>query len=96
MYRCNVSILHLTTLPFFNINIIEQHLFVLIGDNELLRFLLSRGAEVDSQSDAGTPLLWAAGHVQQEAVKILLEHHADVSMHTKLIYKSISVIVSLN
>lgn len=48
-----------------------------IGDIELLKFLLSRGANVDSQSDAGTPLLWAAGHVQQDAVKVLLEHHAD-------------------
>jgi len=36
---------------------------------------------VESESDAGTPLIWAAGHGQQEAVKVLLEHHANVSWH---------------
>lgn len=44
-----------------------------------MRFLLSKGVDIDSQSDAGTPLIWAAGHAQQDAVKVLLEHHADVS-----------------
>lgn len=44
----------------------------------MLTYLLSKGAEVDSESDAGTPLIWAAGHGQQEAVKVLLEHHANV------------------
>ena len=36
---------------------------------------------MESESDAGTPLIWAAGHGQQEAVKVLLEHHANVSWH---------------
>ncbi|KAK9292321.1 hypothetical protein L1049_020287 [Liquidambar formosana] len=53
-----------------------------IGDIELLRFLLSKGVDVDSQSDAGTPLIWAAGHGQQDAVKVLLEHHADPNAET--------------
>lgn len=53
-----------------------------IGDIELLKFLLSRGADVDSQSDSGSPLLWAAGHAQQDAVKALLEHHADPNAET--------------
>jgi ankyrin repeat protein len=48
------------------------------GNNELMEYLLSKGAEVDSQSDAGTPLIWAAGHGQQDALKVLLEHHANV------------------
>jgi ankyrin repeat protein len=48
------------------------------GNNELTGYLLSKGAEVDSQSDAGTPLIWAAGHGQQDALKVLLEHHANV------------------
>lgn len=48
------------------------------GNIELLKELLSRDVEVDSQSDAGTPLIWAAGHGQQDAVKVLLEHHANV------------------
>ena len=54
---------------------------ILTGDIELLRSLLSKGVDVDSQSDAGTPLIWAAGHGQQDAVKVLLEHHANVSLH---------------
>ncbi|CAK9144210.1 unnamed protein product, partial [Ilex paraguariensis] len=48
-----------------------------IGDIELLRFLLSHDVDVNSQSDAGTALIWAAGHGQQDAVKVLLEHHAN-------------------
>lgn len=48
------------------------------GNVELISFLLSRGVDVDSQSDAGTPLIWAAGHGQQEAVKLLLENNANV------------------
>ncbi|KGN60793.1 ankyrin-1 [Cucumis sativus] len=53
-----------------------------IGNIELLNFLLSRGPDVNSQSDAGTPLIWAAGHAQQEAVKLLLEHHANPNAET--------------
>ncbi|XP_041017619.1 26S proteasome non-ATPase regulatory subunit 10 isoform X2 [Juglans microcarpa x Juglans regia] len=48
-----------------------------IGEIELLRILLSKGVDVNSQSDAGTPLIWAAGHGQKDAVKVLLEHHAN-------------------
>ncbi|CAK9172312.1 unnamed protein product [Ilex paraguariensis] len=50
------------------------------GDIELLRFLLSHDVDVNSQSDAGTALIWAAGHGQQDAVKVLLEHHANVPL----------------
>lgn len=53
-----------------------------IGDIEMLRFLLCKGVDVDSQSDAGTPLIWAAGHGQEDAVKLLLEHHANVNAET--------------
>ncbi|XP_059649307.1 uncharacterized protein LOC132295173 isoform X1 [Cornus florida] len=42
----------------------------------------SKGVNVDSQSDAGTPLIWAAGHDQPDAVKLLLEHHADPNVET--------------
>lgn len=40
---------------------------------------------MESQSDAGTPLIWAAGHGQQEAVKVLLEQHANVSRHCTIL-----------
>ncbi|XP_027107369.2 palmitoyltransferase AKR1-like isoform X1 [Coffea arabica] len=54
-----------------------------IGDTELLKFLISRGVDVDLQSDAGTPLIWAAGHGQQDAVRILLEHRANPNIGTE-------------
>ena len=42
--------------------------------------MLSRGAHVDPFStDHGTPLHVAAKHKQDRAMKILLDHHADVS-----------------
>lgn len=53
---------------------------MLAGDIELLRYLISKGVDVNLQSDSGTPLIWAAGHAQPDAVKILLEHKADVSL----------------
>ncbi|PON73436.1 N-terminal acetyltransferase A, auxiliary subunit [Trema orientale] len=53
-----------------------------IGDIELLRHLISKGVDVNSQSDAGTPLIWAAGHGQEEALKALLEHHANPNAET--------------
>ncbi|KAM7473458.1 hypothetical protein LguiB_020701 [Lonicera macranthoides] len=53
-----------------------------IGDIELMRFLLSRDVEVNSQSDSGSPLIWAAGHAQPDAVKVLLENHADPNAET--------------
>ncbi|KAI3723122.1 hypothetical protein L2E82_34484 [Cichorium intybus] len=53
-----------------------------IGNIELMEVLLSSGVEVDSQSDAGTPLVWAAGHGQQDALKLLLKHKADPNIET--------------
>jgi ankyrin repeat protein len=48
------------------------------GDIELMKLLLSKGVNVESESDAGTPLVWVAGHAQQDAVKLLLQHSAKV------------------
>lgn len=61
-------------------------IFLLAGDTELLKLLVSRGLDVNLQSDAGTPLIWAAGHGQQDAVRILLEHHANVSVICFLLF----------
>jgi ankyrin repeat protein len=47
---------------------------------EIMELLISKGINVESQSDAGTPLIWAAGHGQPESVKLLLKHNADVSL----------------
>lgn len=47
-----------------------------IGNTELMKLLLAKGVDVESESDAGTPLVWAAGHGQQDAVKLLLQHNA--------------------
>lgn len=55
------------------------------GNIELIEYFLSKGVEVDLQSDAGTPLIWAAGHGEQDALKVLLEHHADVNFFSSLV-----------
>ncbi|KAG2316182.1 hypothetical protein Bca52824_019304 [Brassica carinata] len=53
------------------------------GEIELLKELLSRGVPVDSQSESGTPLIWAAGHDQKDAVQVLLEHNANPNAETE-------------
>ncbi|XP_062179888.1 uncharacterized protein LOC133884474 [Phragmites australis] len=53
-----------------------------IGNIELMKLLLSKGVDVESESDAGTPLVWAAGHGQQDAVKLLLQHNAKPNTET--------------
>nr|XP_043632115.1 putative ankyrin repeat protein RF_0381 [Erigeron canadensis] len=53
-----------------------------IGHIELMELLISSGVDVNSQSESGTPLIWAAGHGQQDAVKLLLEHKADPNIET--------------
>ncbi|CAN4108578.1 unnamed protein product [Withania somnifera] len=53
------------------------------GHIELVKLLLSKGVDVDIQSDAGTPLVWAAGLGQEDAVKVLVEHHANLYAQTE-------------
>lgn len=66
----------------FDINSMSHFgLCLFTGNIELLRCLISKGVDINSQSDAGSPLIWAAGHDQPDAVKVLLEHHANVSHH---------------
>ncbi|KAG5626379.1 hypothetical protein H5410_011597 [Solanum commersonii] len=54
------------------------------GHIELVKLLLSKGVDVDLQSDAGTPLMWAAGLGQEDAVKVLLEHHANAGANVNV------------
>ena len=49
------------------------------GHFEAVRLLLSKGVDVDPINYIGTPLHLAASKDQDQAVKILLEHGADVS-----------------
>ena len=44
-----------------------------------VRMLLSKGVDVDAISSCGTPLHMAASRDQDQTLKILLEHCADVS-----------------
>lgn len=52
------------------------------GSVELINLLLSKGVPVDAPSDAGPPLIWAAGNDRPTAVKTLLEHGADPNAET--------------
>ncbi|EMS64799.1 Heat shock protein STI [Triticum urartu] len=47
------------------------------GQSEIVKFLLSKGADVDAMSDLGTPLLLAALKGHPSTLKILLQHGAD-------------------
>ncbi|KAM7469129.1 hypothetical protein LguiA_007312 [Lonicera macranthoides] len=67
---------------FWDMSSLQETSSFLAGDIELMRFLLSRDVEVNSQSDSGSPLIWAAGHAQPDAVKVLLENHADPNAET--------------
>ncbi|KAL0807610.1 hypothetical protein Bca101_100102 [Brassica carinata] len=42
---------------------------------------VAKGVPVDSQNDSGTPWIWAAGHDQNDAEPVLLEHNADSGKH---------------
>lgn len=48
------------------------------GHSEIVKFLLSRGADIDALSFSGTPLSLAALRGHASTVKILLQHNADV------------------
>ncbi|XP_078435400.1 ankyrin repeat family protein [Wolffia australiana] len=52
------------------------------GNIELLNLFLAKGVNVNSHCDSGTPLIWAAGHDQVEAVKVLLNHQANPNART--------------
>ncbi|KAK9062275.1 hypothetical protein SSX86_019461 [Deinandra increscens subsp. villosa] len=52
------------------------------GHIELMELLISCGVDVNSQSESGTPLIWAAGHGQQDALNLLLKYNADPNIET--------------
>lgn len=47
------------------------------GSLELIKALVAKGVDVDSPSDAGSPLIWAVGHDHPKAVKLLLDSGAN-------------------
>lgn len=49
-----------------------------LGNCEIVKTLISKGANVDICCDSGTPLHMAAFFKQDGAMKILLDHNADV------------------
>lgn len=51
----------------------------------MVKVLLSKGADVNCYSDSGTPLHIAAVFGLDGAMKILLDHHADVSLTIYLV-----------
>ncbi|KAJ7520293.1 hypothetical protein O6H91_20G077100 [Diphasiastrum complanatum] len=51
-----------------------------IGSVDLIEILLNQGVDVDALSYAGSPLIWAVGHDKLNAVKALLDHHANPNL----------------
>ncbi|TVU49273.1 hypothetical protein EJB05_00577 [Eragrostis curvula] len=54
----------------------------LLGHDEAVRLLLSKGVDVDPLNYKGTPLHLAANKDQEQVVKVLLEHGANVPQHS--------------
>ncbi|KAL0371225.1 UNVERIFIED_CONTAM: Ankyrin repeat domain-containing protein 53 [Sesamum angustifolium] len=55
------------------------------GDKKLMQLLISQGAEVEAESDHGTPLQRAASHGEKEAVQILLDHKSNPNFASPLL-----------
>jgi ankyrin repeat protein len=54
--------------------------FSILGNDGLVRLLLSNGASVNASSSEGTPLHMAASHGKSAIVQVLLQNNADVSI----------------
>lgn len=71
-------------------------LISLAGSSKVTEFLLSRGIPVDIDYGRGTALYHAAINEQDKTVKILLDHHANVSLFSfpELIWIDIAIAFS--
>ncbi|UOK42457.1 MULTISPECIES: ankyrin repeat domain-containing protein [Flavobacterium] len=80
-----------------DINSVNNHGYSLLvlatyrGNNEVARFLIENGADINGTSNYGSPLMSAVVKGNLEIVKVLLEHKvdtniADQSGNTALIY----------
>ncbi|CAM0948579.1 unnamed protein product [Alopecurus aequalis] len=65
-----------------NVNLL--HSAAVRGHSEIVKFLLSRGVDVDAVSVTGTPLSLAAFKGHASTIKILLQHNADPNKGTGL------------
>ena len=59
--------------------------FLFSGQSEIVKYLLSRGVDVNALSVIGTPLALAGHKGHATIVKILLQHNADVMFKSSLI-----------
>ena len=66
-------------LVVFNLKILLSFCVPVPGHYEAVRLLLFKGVPVDPLNHRGTPLIVAAAMGQDQVVKILLDHGADVS-----------------
>jgi ankyrin repeat protein len=57
-------------------------LCICLGLCEIVEALLSKGANIDALTLGGTALHCACNNGRDGVVKILLDHHADVSVST--------------
>jgi ankyrin repeat protein len=67
--------------------LLKFHFF--LGNDGLVRLLLSKGASVNASSSEGTPLHMAASHGKSAIVQVLLQNNADVSNLMFPIYRII-------
>jgi ankyrin repeat protein len=52
------------------------------NSTELIKYLISKGADVEKVSIYGKPINWAAGSSNVEAMKVLLENNANANGDT--------------
>uniref|UniRef100_J3NFA8 Serine/threonine-protein kinase BSK1-like TPR repeats domain-containing protein n=1 Tax=Oryza brachyantha TaxID=4533 RepID=J3NFA8_ORYBR len=67
-------------------NVTLLHAAAVKGYSEVVRFLLSRGVDVNAESVMGTPLTLATYRGYDSTVKILLEHNADPNKESNSLF----------